>query len=151
MIINRFSFLKRLTENQYDDIFGQLVAGIRYFDLRFTKKFGKYYIYHGNNYIAETGITLDSLIADVNSFLNFYGTEETILFNVSRTRREAKTEDRKILAKKLMKDIKKAALRNDLKAKNLAEESLQNVKGKVLIMFDEREFKELKPEYLRIN
>lgn len=50
-----------------------------------------------------------------------------------------------------MKEIKKSARRSDLRASNLAEEELQNLKGKVLIMFDEREFKELNSDYLRIN
>lgn len=69
MIINRFSFLKRLTENQYEDILGQLKAGIRYFDIRLTIKNGEYVVYHGNDYIAGLGVTLQSLIVDVNSFL----------------------------------------------------------------------------------
>lgn len=69
MIITRFSFLKRLTENQYEDILGQLKAGIRYFDLRFTIKNGEYFVYHGNDYIAGLGITLQSIIGDINAFL----------------------------------------------------------------------------------
>ena len=73
MIINRFSFIKRLTQNQYDDIFGQLVCGIRYFDLRFTIKNHQFFIYHGNNLVAQTGISLNSVIADINSFLSHFG------------------------------------------------------------------------------
>lgn len=69
MIINRFSFLKRLVENQYEDIMGQLKAGVRYFDLRMTIKNGQYVVYHGGDLLAGIGITLQSVIVDVNAFL----------------------------------------------------------------------------------
>lgn len=49
------------------------MSGIRYFDLRFTYRNDKFYIYHGTKYIAETGITLDGVIIDVNTFLEHHG------------------------------------------------------------------------------
>ena len=59
MIINRFSFIRRLTENQYEDILQQLRSGIRYFDLRFTYKKGQYIVYHGGDKVCGLGVTLN--------------------------------------------------------------------------------------------
>ena len=58
MIINRFSFIKRLTENQYEDILGQLKAGVRYFDIRLTYKNGEYLTYHGGDMLCGIGVSL---------------------------------------------------------------------------------------------
>lgn len=73
MIINRFSFIKRVTQNQYEDILGQLKAGVRYFDIRLTYKNGEYVTYHGGDMICGIGVSLQSVIDDINAFFKHHG------------------------------------------------------------------------------
>lgn len=46
---------------------------MRYFDIRLTIKDGEYMVYHGNDYIAGIGVTLQSVIGDINAFIDNYG------------------------------------------------------------------------------
>lgn len=101
MIINRFSFIRRLAENQYQDILAQLKSGVRYFDMRFTYKEGKYVVYHGGDLVCGIGVSLQSVIDDINAFFSLHGPEETVFMVISKTRSEMKPKHRHDMIRKI--------------------------------------------------
>ncbi|MCH5157241.1 MAG: phosphatidylinositol-specific phospholipase C domain-containing protein [Clostridiales bacterium] len=67
--------LPYLAETQDRNTADMLACGIRYLDLRVSKKNGELKIYHG----PFKGVTLDSVIEDIAKFIQAYPTEALIL------------------------------------------------------------------------
>lgn len=64
-----------MAETQEYDMYGQLIRGARYFDIRVNNNHGNYVIFHN----VINGISYDKVLEDIKKFLSEYSTEFIIL------------------------------------------------------------------------
>ncbi|KAL2427040.1 hypothetical protein ABEF95_007315 [Exophiala dermatitidis] len=73
------------TQTQSLDIYDQLKAGIRYFDIRPTISHGAYYTGHYSGHLGANGQSMQAVIDDLNQFTGESGNNELIILELSHT------------------------------------------------------------------
>lgn len=71
------------TQTQSLDIYGQLQAGVRYFDIRPTISHGAYYTGHYSDRLGANGQSMSAIISDLNKFTSGAGNNELIILELS--------------------------------------------------------------------
>ncbi|EXJ79162.1 hypothetical protein A1O3_08663 [Capronia epimyces CBS 606.96] len=72
------------TQTQSLDIYGQLQAGVRYFDIRPTISHGAYYTGHYTGDLGANGQEMSAIVADINQFTS-EGNNELIILELSHS------------------------------------------------------------------
>ena len=123
-----------LSRNQQHTVRGQLNHGARYLEIRADYDKGKLVTYHREGARGCSGQYVDSVLADVNSFLSSYPSETVILkFSHIRDHDGNKETTQRLLADlvgQFPRTFKSASVTN------LAHLKLGDVRGKAIMVFD---------------
>ena len=114
-----------MAETQEYDIYGQLIRGARYFDIRVNNDNGEYVIFHN----VINGVKYDSVLEDIKKFMSEYPSEFIILdFQHFKNESENKVFD--MLEDKIGKE---KLIINENGEKQIDNLTLGEVRGKILV------------------
>jgi len=122
------------TQTQQMDIYGQLEAGSRYFDIRIDYDHGELVTYHRTGPFGCNGQSIAAILRQAISFLQRYQTEVVIL-KVSHIRDNKKDTKARLKNMLLSPEFEKCLYKSD-DTSNLANLVLREAAGKVVIVLD---------------
>ncbi|PVZ37078.1 hypothetical protein N430_04534 [Pseudomonas sp. CC120222-01a] len=127
-----------LSRNQQHTVRGQLNHGARYLDIRADYDKGKLVTYHRNDERGCSGQYVDSVLADVNSFLSAYPSETVILkFSHIRDHNGNMETTKRLLAEQVGRFTRTF---RSTSVTNLAHLKLGDVRGKAIMVFDYNDY-----------